>query len=89
VTAACSSTGIRRPTWSAGIEGLLDDPARRDLLSRKAVEHASQFSWDRTTDRLLEVYAESMIAAPSSSLDDTVSAIDDAAKLSVPVTVSP
>ena len=81
--------GHQTADWSAGIEGLLDDPARRDLLSRKAVEHASQFTWDRTTDRLLEVYAESMIAAASSSLDDTVSAIDDAAKLSVPVTVSP
>ena len=48
--------------WSAGLEGLLDDPRRRELLSRKAVEHASQFSWERTTDRLLEVYTESMIA---------------------------
>ena len=48
--------------WSAGLEGLLDDPARRELLSRKAVEHASQFSWERTTDRLLEVYTESMTA---------------------------
>jgi D-inositol-3-phosphate glycosyltransferase len=27
-------------------------------LSRKAVEHASQFSWEATTDRLIEVYAE-------------------------------
>ena len=81
--------GHRTTDWSAGLEGLLDDPARRELLSRKAVEHASQFSWERTTDRLLEVYTESMIAAASSSCDDTVSAIDDAAELSVPVTVSP
>src|SRR5665648_341497 len=76
--------GHRTINWSTGLEGLLDAPRRRDLLSRKAVEHASYFSWERTTDRLLEVYAEFMIAAASSSLDDTVSAIDDAAGLSVP-----
>jgi D-inositol-3-phosphate glycosyltransferase len=54
--------GHRTADWSAGLEGLLDDPHRRELLSRKAVEHASQFSWERTTDRLLEVYTESMVA---------------------------
>jgi len=54
--------GHRTIDWSAGLEGLLDAPRHRELLSRKAVEHASQFSWERTTDRLLEVYTESMIA---------------------------
>jgi len=54
--------GHRTIDWSAGVEGLLDAPRHRELLSRKAVEHASQFSWERTTDRLLEVYTESMIA---------------------------
>ncbi|MEP7192698.1 MAG: D-inositol-3-phosphate glycosyltransferase [Actinomycetota bacterium] len=53
--------GHRTADWSAGLEGLLDDPHRRELLSRKAVEHASRFSWERTTDRLLEVYTESMV----------------------------
>jgi len=53
--------GHRTTDWSAGLAGLLDDPARRDLLSRKAVEHASRFSWERTTDQLLEVYTESVI----------------------------
>jgi len=82
--------GHRTIDWSTGLEGLLDDPARRELLSRKAVEHASYFSWERTTDRLLEVYTESMIAAASSPLDDTVSPIDDAAELSgVPAAVIP
>jgi D-inositol-3-phosphate glycosyltransferase len=54
--------GHRTPDWSAALEGLLDDPHRRELLSRRAVQHASGFSWERTTDRLLEVYAESMVA---------------------------
>jgi len=62
--------GHQTSDWSAGLEGLLDDPLSRELLSRKAVEHASQFSWERTTDRLLEVYRESMIARTSSSIDD-------------------
>src|SRR4029078_7325635 len=38
--------GHESADWSAGLEGLLDDPRRRELLSRKAVEHASQFSWE-------------------------------------------
>jgi hypothetical protein len=37
-------------------------------LSRKAVEHASQFSWEDTTDRLLEVYTESMTPQASPAL---------------------
>jgi D-inositol-3-phosphate glycosyltransferase len=59
--------GHRTADWSAGLENLLDDPRRRELLSRKAVQHASQFSWERTTDRLLEVYTEAVTAAASSS----------------------
>jgi D-inositol-3-phosphate glycosyltransferase len=75
--------GHETADWSAGLEGLLDDPARRELLSRKAVEHASQFSWEATTDRLLEVYTESMIAR-------TVSPIDYARELTgVPAAVIP
>ncbi len=27
-------------------------------MSRKAVEHAALFGWDRTTERLYEVYVE-------------------------------
>jgi len=63
--------GHRTADWSAGLESLLDDPRRRELLSRKAVGHAAQFSWERTTDRLLEVYTESMTARTSSPIDDT------------------
>jgi len=62
--------GHETTDWSAGLEGLLDDPDRRAALSRKGVEHASQFSWERTTDRLLEVYTESMIARTESPIED-------------------
>jgi D-inositol-3-phosphate glycosyltransferase len=62
--------GHQSADWSAALGGLLDDPRRRELLSRKAVEHASQFSWERTTDRLLEVYTESRVAHTFSSIED-------------------
>jgi D-inositol-3-phosphate glycosyltransferase len=75
--------GHQSADWSAALGGLLDDPRRRELLSRKAVEHASQFSWERTTDRLLEVYTESKAAR-------TVSSIEDAPELTgVPAAVIP
>jgi D-inositol-3-phosphate glycosyltransferase len=82
--------GHKTADWSAGLEGLLDDPGRRELLSRKAVEHASQFSWERTTDRLLEVYTESMLAKVNANVSSTASPIDDARELiGVPAAVIP
>jgi D-inositol-3-phosphate glycosyltransferase len=82
--------GHRTSDWSAGLESLLGDPGRREILSRRAVEHASQFSWERTTDRLLEVYTESLVARASSALEDTLSPIEDAAELrGVPAAVIP
>ncbi|GAB3077047.1 D-inositol-3-phosphate glycosyltransferase [Pedococcus soli] len=50
------------PTWADALEGLLMDPTRREALSHKAVEHAALFGWDRTADRLYEVYIEAMRA---------------------------
>jgi D-inositol-3-phosphate glycosyltransferase len=44
--------------WADALEGLLMDPERRETLSRKAVEHAALFGWDRTAERLYEVYVE-------------------------------
>jgi D-inositol-3-phosphate glycosyltransferase len=44
--------------WSLAIESLLLDPEQREKLSRRAVEHAAMFGWDRTTERLFEVYVE-------------------------------
>lgn len=93
--------GHRTSDWSAGLESLLDDPQRRELLSRKAVAHASQFSWERTTDRLLEVYSESMLARAALSVATAsspevashallASPIDDAAELTgVPAALIP
>ncbi len=45
-------------TWALALESLLLDPARRQTLSHKAVAHAALFGWDRTTERLYEVYVE-------------------------------
>ncbi|HEX7535601.1 MAG TPA: D-inositol-3-phosphate glycosyltransferase [Dermatophilaceae bacterium] len=86
--------GHQTADWSAGIEGLLDDPTRRELLSRKAVEHASHFSWEHTTDRLLEVYTESMVARADSAgsagpVTSAASPVDDAADLSGALAVIP
>jgi D-inositol-3-phosphate glycosyltransferase len=46
------------PVWADALEGLLTDPERRRSLSRKAVDHAALFGWDRTAERLYEVYVE-------------------------------
>ena len=54
--------GHEAADWSAGLESLLGDTDYRMLLSRNAVQYASQFSWAATTDRLLEVYSEAMAA---------------------------
>jgi D-inositol-3-phosphate glycosyltransferase len=44
--------------WADNLERLLLDPAWRESLSHKAVHHAALFGWDRTTERLYEVYVE-------------------------------
>lgn len=44
--------------WAQTLESLLLDDARRELLSRRAVEHAALFGWDHTAERLFEVYVE-------------------------------
>ncbi len=49
--------------WADSLEALLLDPARRAELSARALSHAAGFGWDRTADRLLEVYAEACRAA--------------------------
>ncbi|GAA2737732.1 D-inositol-3-phosphate glycosyltransferase [Pedococcus aerophilus] len=54
-------------TWADALEGLLMDPDRRKVLSRKAVDHAALFGWDRTADRLYEVYVEAMRARERAS----------------------
>ncbi|MDC5697310.1 D-inositol-3-phosphate glycosyltransferase [Intrasporangium calvum] len=46
--------------WTDAVQDLLRDPDRRSELGRRAVEHASGFGWDATTDRLLAVYRQAI-----------------------------
>jgi D-inositol-3-phosphate glycosyltransferase len=50
--------GHRAPDWARVIGDLLAKPARRAELSRGAVAHARNFSWDRTAQGLLAVYQD-------------------------------
>jgi D-inositol-3-phosphate glycosyltransferase len=69
--------------WADSLEALLLDPAERERLSRRAIEHAAQFGWERTTDRLLEVYLQAC-------RERTPSPIGEAAALyGVPAAVVP
>jgi D-inositol-3-phosphate glycosyltransferase len=46
--------------WARVLSALLASPGRRAALSRGAVAHAQDFSWDRTAAGLLQVYREAM-----------------------------
>jgi D-inositol-3-phosphate glycosyltransferase len=46
--------------WARALGGLLASPGRRAVLSRGAVGHARNFSWDRTAAGLLAVYREAV-----------------------------
>jgi D-inositol-3-phosphate glycosyltransferase len=48
--------------WAGVLGGLLASPRWREQLARGAVAHAERFSWDRTTERLLAVYGEAVVA---------------------------
>jgi D-inositol-3-phosphate glycosyltransferase len=52
--------GHETSDWADALGGVVSDPALRDDLGRRGVEHASRFGWPRTVDRLLEVYAEAV-----------------------------
>lgn len=43
-------------TWTGALAGMLADPARLADMGRAATRHARQFSWDHTTDALLDLY---------------------------------
>ncbi|HET8605035.1 MAG TPA: D-inositol-3-phosphate glycosyltransferase [Marmoricola sp.] len=43
--------------YARAFERVLDSPALRSSLAEGAVEHAQQFSWERTADLTLDVYA--------------------------------
>jgi UDP-N-acetylglucosamine: 1L-myo-inositol-1-phosphate 1-alpha-D-N-acetylglucosaminyltransferase len=44
--------------WADALAAVALTPGRRDALGRGAVGHARRFSWDRTTDALLDTYAD-------------------------------
>jgi D-inositol-3-phosphate glycosyltransferase len=75
--------GHATPQWADALEDLLMDDDRRKALSRKALEHAALFGWDRTTERLYEVYVEACRArsrafaspAPNGSLAGVPAAV--------------
>jgi D-inositol-3-phosphate glycosyltransferase len=46
--------------WARVLDRLLAEPGYRRRLSAGAVAHASQFSWDRTVERLLRVYRDAV-----------------------------
>ncbi|GIE27915.1 D-inositol-3-phosphate glycosyltransferase [Actinoplanes italicus] len=46
--------------WAKVLDRLLDAPAHRHRLAAGAVVHASQFSWNRTADTLLQVYRDAV-----------------------------
>jgi D-inositol-3-phosphate glycosyltransferase len=50
-------SGHHSTTWAESLNGLLDAPRRRAAMSVAAVEHANGFSWDRTVEGTLQVYA--------------------------------
>jgi D-inositol-3-phosphate glycosyltransferase len=43
-------------SYAGVLRGLLADPHRREMLGRGGVAHAAAFSWQRTTDGLLDGY---------------------------------
>ncbi len=43
--------------YAAALRRILDDPATAARLAHGAVGHVAQYSWESTTDRLLELYA--------------------------------
>ena len=44
--------------WADALGATALVPGRRDALAAAAVPHARRYSWDRTTDGLLDTYAE-------------------------------
>jgi D-inositol-3-phosphate glycosyltransferase len=49
--------------YAAALRRLIGDPGLRHRLSQGAVRHAAAFSWERTAEGLLAVYADALAAA--------------------------
>jgi D-inositol-3-phosphate glycosyltransferase len=74
-------------SWTDAIEALLLDPERREALSRKAIQHAALFGWDRTTERLFEVYVEACRARADLNAATTPS--PNGSLVGIPAAVTP
>ncbi len=48
--------------WARALRDLLDDPARRAALGRRAAQRAQGFGWDRTAEATLELYRGALAA---------------------------
>lgn len=53
--------------WADRLGGVLDSPQLRSELATRAVAHAQQYGWERTTDDLLAVYEQACTHARVSS----------------------
>ncbi len=58
--------------WAAALSAVALHPGRREELAAGATGHARWFSWERTTESLLRVYAEASAAYRMDALDREV-----------------
>jgi D-inositol-3-phosphate glycosyltransferase len=65
--------------WAHVLGRLLDEPTRRAALSRGAVAHAVNFSWNRTAAGLLAVYREAVMSHRASRVAQATSLFGAAA----------
>ncbi len=56
--------------WAEVLGALVEDPERRARLAAGALAHAAGYGWDRTVDRLLDVYDRA--GGPPSDLDGSL-----------------
>ncbi|PXY35095.1 D-inositol-3-phosphate glycosyltransferase [Prauserella endophytica] len=58
----------RAQDWAGALQEVALDPRRHAELSRGALSHASRFAWQRSTDALLDAYAEATSAFQQAAL---------------------
>ena len=64
--------GHRPADWADVLSAVGLHPQRRDQLAAGALRHARGFSWERTTEALLRVYADAAAAYRADALDREV-----------------
>lgn len=55
--------------WADALESMLDDDEARIRMAEDAVDHASQFSWEVTAERLTSAYNDLLTESPSGCYD--------------------